>query len=248
MSANVLSASEEGSAGAEDAWTAALGSAAERAAEAEAWAALEAALDPIARPVVERAQLLRLRAEARAARSWRTTRGASRLQWVVRAWAGTGLGSTAASSRADAAASGSDDVLAVEGHVAVEANVEAAAAGCVVSLPGAREQSMHRDGTQAGLVNAFVPLVDVTEATGGTQCPPSHAIQCPVPTDHVALCALQVTAANGGTRVLPRTHTHLTQDTHGGALTPMLRAGEVPGLAQCTLTRSCSCTVMYRTA
>jgi hypothetical protein len=36
---------------------------------------------------------------------------------------------------------------------------------------------------------------DASAPPGCTQCPPSHAIQCPVPTNSVALCALQVGCA-----------------------------------------------------
>ena len=46
--------------------------------------------------------------------------------------------------------------------------VEAPAAGCVVALPGARQQALHRDGAQPGLVNAFIPLVDLTVENGPT--------------------------------------------------------------------------------
>ena len=124
----------------DEAWEEALGTLDERAAEAQAWAELRRAVDPLARPVVERAQGLRL-----------------------------GCGRAA---------------------------VDAPASGCIVSLPQAREQSVHRDGPHAGLVNAFVPLVDIHHA-------------------------------NGGTRLLPRTHKRLRQADHGGAATPLLRAGEI---------------------
>ena len=57
---------------------------------------------------------------------------------------------------------------------------------------------MHRDGAGAGLVNAFVPLVDVTAANGGT---------CLLPRSHV------------------RRHAHAARAPE--KITPLLRAGEV---------------------
>merc|ERR1712196_117722 len=46
-------------------------------------------------------------------------------------------------------------------------------AGCVISMPGAAEQSFHVDGEADGLVNAFVPLVPLTTDNGPTQFSPS---------------------------------------------------------------------------
>ena len=45
----------------------------------------------------------------------------------------------------------------------------AASSGVVVSQPGARHQSYHADGDKEGLLNAFVPLVDVPARTHGTE-------------------------------------------------------------------------------
>lgn len=50
-----------------------------------------------------------------------------------------------------------------------EAPAEVEAVGCVLSLPGAPCQAWHPDSEhQVGLVNAFVPLVNLTEANGPT--------------------------------------------------------------------------------
>ena len=58
--------------------------------------------------------------------------------------------------------------------------VDAPAAGAVVSVPGAREQALHRDGSDSGLFNAFVPLVDLTAQNGATQLiPRTHRPQEP---------------------------------------------------------------------
>ena len=51
--------------------------------------------------------------------------------------------------------------------------------GCVTSLPGAPDQHFHPDGTAAGLVNVFCPLVEVTAENGPTELRPgSHSIAC----------------------------------------------------------------------
>lgn len=51
----------------------------------------------------------------------------------------------------------------------------AAVAGCVVAMPGAPRQPSHVDGEHLGLVNCFVPLVQVTARNGPTEiCPGSH--------------------------------------------------------------------------
>lgn len=47
--------------------------------------------------------------------------------------------------------------------------------GCVCALPGTPAQGFHVDGTDEGLVNAFVPLVDVNE-DNGTQIEPGCAL------------------------------------------------------------------------
>lgn len=48
-------------------------------------------------------------------------------------------------------------------------------AGCVVALPGAPDQPSHLDGDEIGLINAFLPLVEVTEKNGPTELQPgSH--------------------------------------------------------------------------
>lgn len=50
-----------------------------------------------------------------------------------------------------------------------------AVAGCVIALPGAPNQPSHMDGEHLGLVNCFVPLVQVTAMNGPTEiCPGSH--------------------------------------------------------------------------
>ena len=51
--------------------------------------------------------------------------------------------------------------------------------GCVCAWPGTPAQGFHVDGTEHGLVNAFVPLVDVddkngTEVEPGCACPAPH--------------------------------------------------------------------------
>jgi len=52
-------------------------------------------------------------------------------------------------------------------------------AGCVISMPGAPDQLYHQDGEVSGLVNAFVPLVPLTEQNGGTEFKPgTHAVNC----------------------------------------------------------------------
>ena len=50
-----------------------------------------------------------------------------------------------------------------------------AVAGCVIALPGAPDQPSHMDGEHLGLINVFVPLVQVTARNGPTEiCPGSH--------------------------------------------------------------------------
>ena len=135
-----MEASSGGAPDGDDAeWSAALGAPEERAREAVEWAALRAAVDPWARPIVECAQLLRRRETS--------ANAGPLLRWVVG-------GSTGSSKEAPAG------------------SVVAAASGCVVSVPDAREQSLHRDGPKTGLVNAFVPLVPLTVDNGATQLVP----------------------------------------------------------------------------
>ena len=50
-------------------------------------------------------------------------------------------------------------------------------AGSVVSLPGAPTQPSHTDGLGSEFVNAFVPLVDVTELNGPTEMAPGSQAQ-----------------------------------------------------------------------
>lgn len=49
--------------------------------------------------------------------------------------------------------------------------------GCVVSLPGAPDQNMHIDGVHPGLINAFVPLVNIDGTNGTEFVPGSHEPQ-----------------------------------------------------------------------
>ena len=50
--------------------------------------------------------------------------------------------------------------------------VETPAAGAVVSVPGAKEQHLHRDGPSHGCFNSFIPLVPLTAENGATQLVP----------------------------------------------------------------------------
>ena len=79
------------------------------------------------------------------------------------------------------------------------------AAGCVVALPGAPDQHFHPDGTARGLVNCFIPLVDVDAALGPTELRPGS---------HVKEAKTDDDDANDGS---------------GGALdeSPLLAAGEL---------------------
>ena len=64
-----------------------------------------------------------------------------------------------------------DEVFGTSGD---GAPCETPGAGCVLSIPGARAQSEHRDGPDL-LINAFVPLIDLTQENGPTALVPrSH--------------------------------------------------------------------------
>jgi hypothetical protein len=156
-------------------WADALGTVDERAEEARAWAALHRSIDPWARPVVQRAQAMAARATEAASAAAATTAAGGAAQpspWVRLGRRGRRLwwwGGGAPRS-------------ADEQQQQQRQTVEVPAAGCVVSLPGARSQQVHRDGPKAGLINAFVPLVALTRENGATQLlPRTHtAVRPPV--------------------------------------------------------------------
>ena len=80
-------------------------------------------------------------------------------------------------SAAGSAFGGLYDELVAAVHEAVVSVLPASKVdrgGCVASLPGAPGQGWHIDGQQAGLVNAFVPLVDIDETNGTEFIPGSH--------------------------------------------------------------------------
>lgn len=173
MSPDVLRGADDERADA--AWAEAQGTADEREAEISAWAQLQSTIDPLVRPIVasasrrQQAKSVHLHAAANA-----PTHGHRLRRWWQR-------------QRCLALAL-SSDVSA--------AKIETPAAGCVVSLPQAREQNIHSDGAAPGLINAFIPLVDIT-------------------------------AANGGTSLLPRTHASRVPLDRARENAPLLRAGDV---------------------
>jgi hypothetical protein len=60
-------------------------------------------------------------------------------------------------------------LLLASGLFGCEDELEVEAVGCVISMPGAPDQRWHPDSEeQLGLVNVFVPLVDVDEINGTT--------------------------------------------------------------------------------
>lgn len=69
-----------------------------------------------------------------------------------------------------------DELVAVvhEAVISVLPGARLDRGGCVASLPGSPGQGWHIDGQQAGLINAFVPLVDIDETNGTEFVPCSH--------------------------------------------------------------------------
>jgi len=94
----------------------------------------------------------------------------------------------------------SDDEAAVMGG-------RATSAGFLVNQPGSTSQQWHRDGPDPGYINAFVPLVDLSESLGPTSVLP-------------------------GTHVMPNIRTHDDANEKGSAqvpapIVPLLTKGQV---------------------
>ena len=98
-------------------------------------------------------------ADGEAAAAWVALRDAAE-QWAAPVLRASGLMRAEAD---DAEARGDADAHEID------------SIGCVTSLPGAPDQHFHPDGTARGLVNCFVPLLDVSAENGSTELRPgSH--------------------------------------------------------------------------
>lgn len=85
-------------------------------------------------------------------------------------------------------------------------------AGLVASLPGGCAQGFHTDGTQAGCVNVFCPLVDVTDNNGPTcVVAGSHAW----PIEAAQRRADELNALRGGGAPAAGTEAHVLRATMG---------------------------------
>lgn len=107
------------------------------------------------------------------AAAWEELRSAVE-RWVAPVLQASGL------MRADEETIGEDETGGVGGGggaIAGGASTqhEIDSVGCVTSLDGAPDQHFHPDGTASGLVNVFVPLIDVGALNGATELRPgSH--------------------------------------------------------------------------
>ena len=203
------------------AWADALGSVECNADEASAWSALRAAIDPWARPVVLAAERLRheeeVRRSGRVNGRWRKRR----LRWVLSGGSGGGGSCSNQASSSEEASAPSSSLSASE------CAVESPAAGCVVSLPGARAQSMHRDGAQPGLINAFVPLVRITEANGATELVPRTHRGVGVADADGALSSSRRGVGNCRRPRRSRSGSRSSTEAANKPVAPLLAAGEV---------------------
>jgi hypothetical protein len=68
-------------------------------------------------------------------------------------------------------------IIAASGLLGDALGVHVDMQGCVVSYPSACDQHFHPDGPASGLINCFVPLVDVDDRNGSTEFKPGTHTQ-----------------------------------------------------------------------